>query len=115
MRHCLVILFTLVLILGCERNKPGKDLIPPETLVPVLVDLHLVYAIQSSSAYRDILNRVDSVDTYSYVFEKYGVKRVAFDSTIAWYSRHPKMFTDIYDEVVMQLSRRIDSLQPAPY
>jgi hypothetical protein len=78
--------------------------------VPVLIDIHLVYALQSSAMIRDLAREVDSIDTYSYIFDKYDVTRVQFDSTVAWYSRHPKLFTDIYDQVVMQLSRMNDSL-----
>ena len=55
---------------------------------------------------------VDSIDTYSYVFEKHGITKVQFDSTIAWFSRRPELFTEVYDEVVMLLSQRSDSISP---
>ncbi len=110
MRNFLFISLFLISILACERSKPGKELIPPETFVPVLVDLHLVYAIQSSQQFRTLSREVDSIDTYNYVFEKYEVSKVMFDSTLSWYSQHPKRFTEIYDEVVMQLSLMADSL-----
>lgn len=110
MRNYFIISMILLFLLACESNKPGKDLIPPETLVPVLIDMHLVYSLQSSSYIRDLSRKVDSIDSYGYIFEKYDVTRVQFDSTIAWYSRHPKLFTDVYDQVVMQLTRMSDSL-----
>ena len=99
-------------ILACHRDKPGKDHISPENLVSVLVDLHLVYAIQSEPNFREISLHSDSVDTYTYVFDKYNVTRPEFDSTISWYSHHPKLFTGIYDKVIMQLTRLSDSLNP---
>ena len=110
MQRFLVITLILISIAGCNHDKPGRDLIPAETLVPVLIDLHMSYAIQSSMKFRDISRQMDTVDTQSFVFEKYDVTKVVFDSTIAWYSRHPELFTDIYDEVVMRLSRMSDSL-----
>lgn len=110
MHRFFIVSIILLSLLGCEQNKPGKELIPPETLVPVLVDMHLLYSIQSSNAYRDLSRKVDSIDTHSYIFEKHHIDQAQFDSTIAWYSRHPKLFTDIYDQVVMQLSRLSDSL-----
>ena len=110
MHRLFVIFIILLLFPGCERNKPGKDLIPPETLVHVIVDMHLLYSIQSSNAYRELSRDVDSIDTHSYLFEKHQIDKAQFDSTIAWYSRHPELFTDIYDQVVMQLSRMSDSL-----
>jgi hypothetical protein len=110
MRNLVYILLISLVLYACERKKPGKELIPPETLVPVLVDLHLMYSIQSSPSFRSIARDVDTIDTHSYIFEKYHVSKVKFDTTIAWYSRHPELFTEIYDEVVMQLSKLSDSL-----
>jgi hypothetical protein len=109
MRKVVPVLVLFILLLGCENDRPGKDLIPPEKLVPVLVDMHLVYALQSSAMIRNIGREVDSIDNYGYIYDKYDITKVQFDSTIAWYSRHPKIFTDIYDQVVMELSRMSDS------
>ena len=110
MHRFFIISIILISLLGCEQNRPGKELIPPETLVPVIVDMHLLYSIQSSTVFRELSREVDSIDTYSYIFEKHDINRIQFDSTIAWYSRHPDLFTNIYDQVVMQLSRISDSL-----
>ena len=105
-----VVLLTVVLLTGCDRDRPGKDLVPPETLVPVLIDMHLVYALQTRTIIRNLARDVDSIDAYSYIYDKYDITRVEFDSTIAWYSRHPKRFTEIYDQVIMQLTKLSDSL-----
>ena len=110
MRASIILFLILLALTGCGRNRPGRDLIPPETLVPLLIDMHLVYSVQTSSTIRDLARKVDSIDSYSYIYEKYQITRVDFDSTIAWYSRHPKHFTDIYDQVIMQLTRLSDSL-----
>ena len=110
MRRFLVTSLILLSFMGCNPDKPGKDLIPPEVLVPVLIDMHLVSALQSSMMIRELSREVDSIDTYGYIFEKHDINRVQFDSTIAWYSRHPKQFTDVYDQVVMELTRISDSL-----
>ena len=96
--------------MACESTKPGKELIPPETLVPILVDLHLGYSIQASPEFRILSRTVDTVDTYSYIFVKHDVTKVMFDSSLSWYTKHPKRFIEIYDEVVMQLSLMNDSL-----
>jgi hypothetical protein len=80
-------------------------------MIPLLIDLHMLFAIQSSVEFRKISIEADSVDAYSYIFDKYGVPKVVFDSSIAWYSRHPKRFTEIYDEVVMILTQMQDSLE----
>ncbi len=100
----------LFLFTSCGR-KSKKGLIPEDKLVPMLVDLHLTVAIQYSGEHLKIHSSVDSVDYYSYIFEKYGYTRADFDSTLAWYTRRPGDFVEIYDEVIMQLTRINDSLK----
>jgi hypothetical protein len=106
----LILWVPLFMLLSCQRDKPGKDVLEKEELVSLLIDLHMLYAIQSSVEYRKIALDVDSVDSYSYIFEKHGVPKVVFDSSIAWYSRHPGLFTEVYDEVIMNLTQLQDSI-----
>ena len=112
MRKLLYISLALIAIAACNSDKPGKKIIQPEKMVPVLIDLHLVYAIQAEPTFREISRTVDTIDSHSYIFEKHNITRVEFDSSIAWYSRHPELFTGIYDEVVGKLTRLSDSLDP---
>ena len=107
----LILLIPLFIMTSCQRDKPHRDLLEKDEMIPLLIDLHLAYAIQSSSNFRTLSLNVDSMDTYTYIFDKHGVPKVVFDSSVAWYSRHPKLFTDIYDEVVMNLTQMRDSLE----
>ncbi|MFC2113410.1 DUF4296 domain-containing protein [Bacteroidota bacterium] len=102
----------LLSLTACNRNRPPKEIIMQDELVPILVDLHMVYALQGSILFKDISRSIDSVDTYSLVFEKHGINKALFDTTIAWYSQHPKIFTHVYDHVVMQLTQLSDSISP---
>ena len=111
MRRLIYAAIIILALTACKRSKPGKDIIPSENLVPVLVDMHLLNSIQTSHAYRTLSREVDSIDTHGYIFDKHGITRVEFDSSIAWYSRHPVLFTEIYDDVVMQLTLISDSLR----
>ncbi len=103
----------LLSLAACNHNRPPKDILQPEEIVPVLIDMHLVNSIQSAPEYRTLTQGMDSVDVYSYIFEKHGIDRVEFDSSIAWYSRNPELFTQIYDHVVMRLTQISDSLNPS--
>ena len=110
MRKLFLISLILLSLMACESSKPGKELIPAETLVPILVDMHLGYSVQATPDFRTLAKGVDTIDTYSYIFVKHDVTKVMFDSSLSWYSQHPKHFIEIYDEVVMQLSLMSDSL-----
>lgn len=107
----LILLVPLSIMFSCQRDRLQRDLLEKDELIPILIDLHKAYAIQSSVKYRKISLDVDSVDVYTYIFNKHSVSKVVFDSSIAWYSRHPKLFTEIYDEVVMDLTQMRDSLE----
>jgi hypothetical protein len=107
----LTLLVPLYIMVSCQRDRPHSDLLGKDELIPVLIDLHMAYAIQSSVKFRNISLDVDSVEVYSYIFDKHNVSKVVFDSSIAWYSRHPKLFTEVYDEVVMDLTQLRDSLE----
>ena len=107
----LSLLLSFLIGISCHPERPPRDILRKEQLVPLLMDLHMVYAVQSSVEFRKIAVQVDSVDAYSYIFDKHGVPKVVFDSTIAWYSRHPEQFTKVYDEVVMNLTQIQDSIK----
>ena len=107
----LILVVPLSIMVSCHRDKPQRGMLEKDELIPLLIDLHKAYAIQSSVKFRKISQDVDSVDVYAYIFDKHNVSKVVFDSSIAWYSRHPKLFTEIYDEVVMDLTQRQDSLE----
>jgi hypothetical protein len=107
----LILLAPLSIMVSCQRDRLHRDLLEKDELIPILVDLHKAYAIQSSVKFRKISLDVDSVDVYMYIFNKHNISKVVFDSSIAWYSRHPKIFTEIYDEVVMDLTQMRDSLE----
>ena len=112
MRINIIIALVLLSFGACKHNKPGNYIIPQETLVPVLMDMHLTYALQSSTELRKLAREVDSIDVYGYIFDKHNISRVRFDSTIAWYSRNPELFIKIYDQVIMQLTQLQDSITP---
>jgi hypothetical protein len=70
-----------------------------------------VDAITNSPGYFRKYEAVDSVDLYSAIFEKYGVTKADFDSTVSNLSRQPEMYMEIYDEVILELNYRLDTLR----
>lgn len=106
-------LFLAAIFLFACSNERGvkKSLIPEDELIPILIDFHMVYAVQGSPDYYKLTREVDSVDAYTYIFEKHGYSRAQFDSTISWYASRPDQYVEIYDEVIMRLTRISDSLE----
>jgi hypothetical protein len=108
-----VIIIFLAILFSCRPGDtpPKKYFISRDSLVTILVDLHMVYSIQSTFEYRKLAEEYDSIDIYSEIFDKHNVTKAAFDSTIAYYSKHPEDLTNIYDEVIMQLTMMQDSMK----
>ena len=104
----------ILIILSCNPSKPPprEYFIPREKLVEVLVDIHIVDAVQGTPKFRDISREYDSIDPYTNIFLHHETTKQAFDSTIAYYSKNPRNLISIYDEVIMKLTMINDSLQP---
>jgi len=42
---------------------------------------------------------------YNFVLKKYGITQAQFDSSLVWYTKNPKKFGRIYDDVTVQLTK----------
>ena len=98
-------------VASCER-KPPRYLIPEKKLVPMLVDFHLVYSLQQSPGFEEVIVKADSLDPYSYIFEKHGYTKAEFDTTLYWYTRNPEYLEEVYNDVIMKLQQIHDSINP---
>lgn len=108
----LLILLALALVSpsGCSEKAQikGKEYIPKETLVDVLVDLHLVDGITNDRKFYRKYEGVDSIDLLGPVLEKYELTKQMFDTTIYEYSRHPDQMDEVYNQVLMKLNIMLD-------
>ncbi len=107
--YCLVLL-TAVLAMACGHRRYGET-IPARKFVDVIVDVHLAdgIAVNNMSAVNKA-PRLDSASLYQSVFDKYGVTRVMFDSTMSYYTHNPDDFQKIYNKVTAKLKRMEDEL-----
>ena len=107
--YCLLLLMA-ILAMSCGHRRYG-EIIPSKKLVNVLVDIHLAdgIAVENMSP----VNKralLDSASLYESVFNKYGVTRAIFDSTMSFYSKHPDDFQKVYNKVTAKLKRMEDEL-----
>jgi hypothetical protein len=107
-RRIAVISF-LFLLCACgsedEKIKIPKNIIPPEEMVSILVDFHLVEAsiIQAKQRNED----ENQLTNYRYrsVLEKHKISRKKISESITFYTGHMKEFHKIYEEVVVELGK----------
>ena len=115
MRRIINILILFLLIFTSCSDDPTKirekDVIKREKFVDILADIHIMDAITNGPGYFRKYEARDSVDLYTPIFEKYGVTKAEFDTTISVYTRRPDLFIEIYDEVILELNFRLDTLR----
>jgi len=107
-----IFLLSLILVIpaGCTKKQEisGKEYIPKEVLVDVLVDLHLVDGLTNDRKFYRKYPDADSIDLLGPVLEKYEVTKQMFDTTLYKYSFNPKFMDEVYNEVLMKLNIMLD-------
>lgn len=94
----------LLFLVACEVKIPD-NIIQPDKLEVLLYDYHLAQAmgVDAGGDYKRKLYA-------DYVFEKHGITKELFDSSMIWYSRNPKYLYDIYGSMHDRLAVEVDAL-----
>lgn len=115
MQKLLYILTITILFASCADDptkvKIKKKAMEREKFVKILADIHMMDAITNQSGYFRKYEPEDSIDLYSSIFDKYGVSKAEFDSTVSVYSKKPDLYLNLYDDVIFELNFRLDSLR----
>ena len=91
-------MISLFALLSCEV-KMQEYVMPTEKMEAFLYDYHLIQSMTgqySSNEYKEKLY-------YSYIFNKHGIEKSRFDSSMQWYSRYPKHLRRIYENLETKL------------
>jgi hypothetical protein len=99
----------LVALPGCLKKKSikGDEFIDRDMLIEMLVDIHLTEGISNDRKFHRRFE-ADSVDMLIPIFEKYGITRKRFDTTMYTYSRYPDLMDEVYNEVLINLNIMLD-------
>ena len=110
MKQNIIILLFLTFFCSCLSNnsiKKPENLINQEKMEAILYDLSIINSIRPSSYknpnYSDML--LDS-----YIFLKYGVDSLQLVQSESYYSKIPKIYLKIYNNVEKRLKKTKDSL-----
>jgi hypothetical protein len=95
----LAILFFSLLIFSCSNNKYW---IPEDKMVQILTDYHLTEGVAWTNS-REFSYDITQQATRDLVFEKYGITKEQFDTSLYYYSVHIEKFDRIYEKVLQQL------------
>lgn len=97
-----------ILLIACSKEKRvsiPSEVIPPEQMVPVLVDFHLAEAALIKA--REAKQNVDSLkgQYYHSITKKHHITFNTFNVSIKFYSSNLKELYTIYRDVVSELSK----------
>ncbi|MDD2813033.1 MAG: DUF4296 domain-containing protein [Bacteroidales bacterium] len=108
----LVTIIPFLLLFSClscnKKDKaPNREVLSENRMVEFLVDLHLLDGTLQSEANVLPEKRMDkALYLYPSLMDKYGITRAQADSSINWYSNHPKKLERIYQRVVNELLKK---------
>lgn len=95
----------LPMLVACEVKIP-ETIIQPDKIEALLYDYHLVQAM-SADAKSDYMRKLYA----EYVFDKHGVTKEKFDSSMVWYTRNPKHLYAMYNRMYDKLLKEVELLE----
>ncbi|MDR0810772.1 MAG: DUF4296 domain-containing protein [Paludibacter sp.] len=101
-KYQIITLLTILLIIAFTAcNSRPNNVLSKNKMISALTDIHtLEGALEASGKY---YNEDDKTLYFNAVFEKYNTTRADFDSSLIWYTSHPRDFERIYNAVTENL------------
>lgn len=93
----LMLLIVAALVVSCRP----RGILHSWEMRDVLVDLHKTDAMLQLNGVR--YNEESKRIYYAQVLEKHDITQAQFDSSLVWYTAHPKLFDKIYPKVIAKL------------
>lgn len=85
----------VVVMVACKVERPGYVL-SDGVMEKVLYDYHIAKAMGENLDYNEQYKRTLYLNA---VFKKHNITQAQFDTTMAWYARHPEVVNEVYDIV----------------
>lgn len=97
----------MLCLAACNIRRPSMVL-SNDKMAEVLYDYHVAQAMIRD---RSISSDDEKQAYMDFVFQKHGVAEEAFDSSLAWFSQHPKEMSVVYDQLFARMNRSNDELK----
>ena len=97
--YAFFLLFCMIFVTACSVKKPD-DVISKSKMENILYEFHLAKAMQDEGS----RSENDKEILYEkYIFNKYGVTKAQFDSSMVWYTRNTEVLVKIYNVVAERM------------
>lgn len=105
----IVLGFFLCVAFACGNKKVEipSDIIPQDTMMHVLMDIHLAEAgLRTNDTFHaDSIMQV-TVNYYDFIFTKYRITKDEFKRSFKFYTDHPDILEDIYQKMIEEMSKK---------
>lgn len=102
-----ILFITISLLFACGKSNSGhipSGVIPPDSMVQVLTDVHIFQAMLQLGDYRN-----DSASTlrsaFLNVLKKHHLTEADYKKCTQYYSSHPALLDSVYEKVLNNLSQ----------
>lgn len=109
----LVLLLALGACVDPERPE-DEGLLDRERFTEVLLEAQLLEARVNHELVMEQLVNIPTDRYYDDLFRKHGTDREQFARTYAYYAARPEELSEIYEEIITELTRRKDSPEAQP-
>lgn len=109
----LIFVIGIFLLLSACSGRPESVLNKSE-MTDILVEMHKLDG--SLDAKGLLYNQIGEKENYyKSILDKYDITQAEFDSSVVWYTKNPKKFTKIYDEVFIRLTALDQEVKKGKY
>lgn len=104
-------IFALLIFIAfaCNPSKPEvtlpANIVSKDTMVGILVDVHILEATIDLGIMKSEID-LKQTDKYYSIFKKHNITRKEYDKSLLFYTSHPELLNQIYDNVIAGLSRK---------
>ena len=92
---------------SCSKPKPEipKGILTRQEMIPILVDIHIAQAATGLYNAGDSM-RFTMNEYIPYILSIHHVEKALYDSSLSFYTTHPEIMQEMYDDVINELSRK---------
>ena len=104
MKHLYISILSVVILASCSNKETlPEEVLNKEEMVALIVDLEINQAI-----YKVKFANGDSInyqDLMSHTFQKLNTSSEQFNTSLAYYAKHPKDMEEIYSKAITKLTQ----------
>ncbi|HRH64802.1 MAG TPA: DUF4296 domain-containing protein [Bacteroidia bacterium] len=96
--------FSLLIACSGKQEKIPDDVLTPAEMVPLLVDLHIAQSAVAVFQYSDTI-RYNNNELSVLILKKRNIVPEKYLKSLHYYSAHPEVMSEIYQEVINELNK----------